>query len=232
MKRTFMMPNAIGVDAAMSPIYVHHEVSCAPRHWSDVAEQIQNSSYFKNSDGHAFLYGIWRSQIGLPRDVLTMISVWPDIKTASLRSDDILSGLKFIKSHTTKLLAPTLRPKTSELPVKQGNYAFRWFETPKENYDKFLQLCEEAWPSFESSFDSQVIGLWQQKLIDKDSVSTLLLTRRPNLSMWERSKIPKTMEEKATREKLSRRYDLCDHTIVYTTTLITALDAKDNVNWS
>jgi hypothetical protein len=193
MKRTFMMPNAIGVDAAMSPIYVHHEVSCAPRHWSDVAEQIQNSSYFKNSDGHAFLYGIWRSQIGLPRDVLTMISVWPDIKTASLRSDDILSGLKFIKSHTTKLLAPTLRPKTSELPVKQGNYAFRWFETPKENYDKFLQLCEEAWPSFESSFDSQVIGLWQQKLIDKDSVSTLLLTRRPDLSMWERSKIPKTM---------------------------------------
>ena len=115
---------------------------------------------------------------------------------------------------------------------RQGNYAFRWFETPKENYDKFLQLCEEAWPSFESSFDSQVIGLWQQKLIDKDSVSTLLLTRRPNLSMWERSKIPKTMEEKATREKLSRRYDLCDHTIVYTTTLITALDAKDNVNWS
>ena len=46
------------------------------------------------------------------------------------------------------------------------------------------------------------------------------------------SKIPKTMEEKATREKLSRRYDLCDHTIVYTTTLITALDAKDTVSWS
>ena len=229
---TLMMSDAFGVDATMSPIYVHHEFSCAPRHWSDVAEQVQNSRYFKNSDGHGSLYGIWRSQIGLPQDVLTVISVWSDVKTASLRSDNILSGLKLIKSHTTKLLAPTLRPKTSELPVKQGNYAFRWFETPKENYDKFLQLCEEAWPSFESSFDSQVIGLWQQKLIDKDSVSTLLLTRRPSLSMWERSKIPKPMEEKATREKLSRRYDLCDHTIVYTTTLITALDAKDNVNWS
>jgi hypothetical protein len=40
------------------------------------------------------------------------------------------------------------------------------------------------------------------------------------------------MEEKATREKLSRRYDLCDHTVVYTTTLINARDAKDTVSWS
>mgnify|MGYP006906262603 FL=1 len=226
------MSDAVGVEATMSKIYVHHEVSCAPRHWSEVAEQIQKSSHFRNSDGQAFLYGIWRSQIGLPRDVLTMISVWPDMRTASFRSDNIFSGLKFIKSHTTKFLTPTLRPKSSEPPVKQGNYAFRWFETPKKNYDKFLQLCAEAWPSFESSFDSQVIGLWRQQQIDKTSISTLLLTRRPDLSMWERSKIPKTSEEKATREKLSRRYDLCDHTIVYTTTLITALDAKDTVSWS
>ncbi|MDA8873465.1 hypothetical protein N9J12_06575 [Alphaproteobacteria bacterium] len=154
------------------------------------------------------------------------------METASSRSDDIFSDLKFINSHKTKLLTPTLRPQTNEPLVKQGNYAFRWFKTPKENYDKFLQLCEEAWPSFESSFDSQVIGLWRQQPIDKNSVSTLLLTRRPDLSMWERSKIPKTMEEKATREKLSRRYDLCDHTVVYTTTLTTARDAKDTVSWS
>ena len=163
---------------------------------------------------------------------MTVISVWPDIKTASLRSDNILNGLKLIKSHTTKLLTPTLRPKTSEPPVKQGNYAFRWFETPKDNYDKFLQLCKEAWPSFERSFDSQVIGLWRQQQIEKDSVTTLLLTQRPDLSMWERSKIPKTMEEKATRKKLSLRYDLCNYTIVYTTTLITALNAKDTVSWN
>lgn len=150
--------------------------------------------------------------------------------TASSRSDDIFSRLKFIKSHKTKFLAPTLRPKTSEPPVKQGNYAFRWFETLKENYDKFLHLCEEAWPSFESSFDSQVIGLWRQHPIGENSVSTLLITRRPDLSMWERSKIPKTMAEKVIREKLSRRYYLCNHTVVYTTTLITKLDAKDTVS--
>ena len=136
-----MMSNAIGVDATMSQIYVHHEINCAPRHWSEVAEQVQNSSHFENADGDAFLYGIWRSQIGLPRDVLTMISVWPDMETASSRSDDIFSDLKFINSHKTKFLTPTLRPKTSEPPVKQGNYAFRWFETPKEITTNFYSFA-------------------------------------------------------------------------------------------
>ena len=119
------MSGAIGVDATISQIYVHHEICCVPRHWFYVAEQVQNSSHFKNTDGNAFLCGIWRSQIGLPRDVLTMISVWPDIGKATSRSDDILNDLSFINSPKTKFLAPTLRPKTSEPPVKQGSYAFR-----------------------------------------------------------------------------------------------------------
>ena len=105
------MSDAIGVDATMSQIYVHHEISCAPRHWSEVAEQVQNSSHFENSDGNAFLYGIWRSQIGLPRDVLTMISVWPDIKTASSKSDDVLNGLGFINSHKKRFLPQHHAPK-------------------------------------------------------------------------------------------------------------------------
>ena len=98
------MSDAIGVDAAMSPIYVHHEVSCVPRHWSDVAEQVQNSSHFKNSDGHASLYGIWRSQIGLPRDVLTVISVWPDIKTLVFVLADLRFGLYLVSCSPFNLL--------------------------------------------------------------------------------------------------------------------------------
>ena len=50
-----MMSNAIGVDATMSQIYVHHEINCAPRHWSEVAEQVQNSSHFENADGNSSL---------------------------------------------------------------------------------------------------------------------------------------------------------------------------------
>ena len=109
-----MMSNAIGVDATMSQIYVHHEINCAPRHWSEVAEQVQNSSHFKNADGNALLYGIWRSQIGLPRDVLTMISVWPDMETASSRSDDIFSDLKF------KVTYPNITPTNERTTGEAG----------------------------------------------------------------------------------------------------------------
>jgi hypothetical protein len=128
-------------------------------------------------------------------------------------------------------MSPTIRPKTNKRPERQGNYAFRWFDTPLRNFDEFLKLCIEAWPDFESSYDSQIIGLWKIENNDK-TVKTLLLTRRPNLAMWERSKIPEGPTETSVREKLSRRYDLCDWTTVYTTTLLTASDDVDLVRWS
>ncbi len=63
-------------------------------------------------------------------------------------------------------------------------------------------------------------------------VRSLLLTRRPNLAMWERSKLPEGAAESAVREKLSRRYDLCDWTVVSTATLLTAVDRADTARWT
>ncbi len=60
----------------------------------------------------------------------------------------------------------------------------------------------------------------------------MLLTRRPNLAMWERSKIPENATEAEVRRKLSRRYDLCIDTDVFTTTLLTAGDRKDEARWT
>ena len=50
--------------------------------------------------------------------------------------------------------------------------------------------------------------------------------------MWERSKKPANKREAEVRKKLSRRYDLCDDTWVYTTTLLTADDEADEVRWT
>jgi hypothetical protein len=63
-------------------------------------------------------------------------------------------------------------------------------------------------------------------------VRSLLLTRRPDLAMWERSKIPEGAAESEVRRQLSRRYDLCDDTWVHTTTLLTAEDRSDDVRWT
>jgi len=77
-----------------------------------------------------------------------------------------------------------------------------------------------------------VIGLWRCLGDDGRIYRSLLLTRRPDLAMWERSKIPENPEEAEVRRKLSRRYDLCDWTCVYTTTLLTAEDREDNARWT
>ena len=50
--------------------------------------------------------------------------------------------------------------------------------------------------------------------------------------MWERSKIPQGEAETEVRRQLSRRYDLCDDTVVYTTTLLSAEDRDDKVRWT
>jgi hypothetical protein len=150
------------------------------------------------------LYGIWQSQIGLPRDTITMISKWPNADMAKSGTAQIHNQLRLVRSYETNLMTPTLRPKNTKPPTRQGNYAFRWFTTPTEKFEAE----------------------------DGDNISTLLLTRRPDLSMWERSKIPETAEEIETRQKLSRRYDLCDQTMVFTTTLLTASDRNDTVNWA
>ena len=213
-------------------LYVHNRIHCSPRTWDATATEIASADIFINKSNDAKLYGIWRSQIGLPRDTITIISLWQRLEAIDETLNQVFRSINSIKNVETNIMVPTVRPETPIPPVMQGNYAFRWFETPKENFNEFIRLCVEAWPNFEKNYDSEIIGLW--KLCNKvnDNIKTLLLTRRPNLAMWERSKIPLTDEEKEVRRKLSKRYDLCSWTNVYTTTLLTANDVSDTVRWS
>ena len=216
----------------MSVIYVHHRVACRPRERSAVTDRLSSEGAERVSELGGALYGLWLSQIGLPRDTVTAITVWPNTDAAVRLADLLHDEDPGIDTVELDLMSPTLRPESAEPPRWQGNYAFRWFETPAENFLEFLELCEAAWPGFESSYDSQVIGLWRVEGNDEGPIRTLLMTRRPDLAMWERSKRPADAAEAAVRKKLSRRYDLCDWTTVYTTTLLTAEDNQDTVRWT
>ena len=215
----------------MDAIFACHRIDCVPRRWKDAAGSIVTDGVERIQEAGGSLYGVWRSQIGLPRDTVIGITIWPDIESASEHGSLLDRGLATVRASGYEILRPTSRPKTDEPPERQGNYAFRWFETPAEKYDEFMELCIAAWPDFESSYDSQVIGLWKVNG-EGPTVRSLLLTRRPDLAMWERSKIPANEIEFEMREKLNRRYDLCDWTVVNTMTLITATDGQDKVRWA
>jgi hypothetical protein len=219
--------------------FVHHRLSAAPRGWQALAGALAARRPALAAQG-GVLYGLWRSQIGRPRDELTALTAWHEPIPAAA-AEAALLGAAPVLGATSQALEPTLRPADATPPERQGNFAFRWFVTPEAHWDEFLRLCAEAWPGFEAAYDSQVLGLWRCTGDGHDpatgpappsSVRSLLLTRRPDLAMWERSKLPQGAAESAVRDALSRRYDLCDWTAVHTTTLLTAADREDRVRWT
>jgi hypothetical protein len=212
------------------PNYLHHRIDCTPLSWNTVADAIVALTPWLTGVGGT-LYGVWRSQIGQPRDTLNVITAWPEA-ASGIEFSEQLNTISSIKSYEMTPMAATLRPADDAPPKRQGNFAFRWQDTPAQHWQEFLDLCVEAWPGFESSYDSQVVGLWTLRGGDPGTVRSLLMTRRPNLAMWERSKIPQGDAEAAVREKLNRRYDLCTSTTVYTTTLLTADDRADKERWT
>jgi hypothetical protein len=226
-------------------MFVHHRIETEPRHWKVLADRLAIGGAGRVTEAGGALYGIWRSQIGRPRDELTAMTVWPDTIAAAKAESLLLGDDADVRARRSAVLVPTLRPTDAVPPSRQGNYAFRWFATPQQNWPEFLDLCAMAWPGFESAYDSQVIGLWQatgdrtETGADEstgagkfDGVRSLLLTRRPNLAMWERSKLPEGKAEAEIRDRLSRRYDLCDWTVVSTATLLTAADRQDTARWT
>jgi hypothetical protein len=229
----------------LKDIFVHHRIETAPRQWQAVAERLALGGAERIGAAGGTLYGLWRAQIGRPRDEIQAMTVWPGAIRAAEAERLLLLGEPDIWTRRSEVMLATLKPTDTAAPRRQGNYAFRWFATPQQSWPEFLDLCAQAWPGFESAYDSQVIGLWQavgdRTATERDEstgagihagVRSLLLTRRPNLAMWERSKLPQTKDETKVRDMLSKRYDLCDWTVVSTATLLTATDKPDKARWT
>jgi hypothetical protein len=229
----------------MTTLFIYHRIDAAPRRWQALADRLAHDGAARLAEAGGTLYGVWRSQIGRPRDELAVMTAWSTSITAAAAERALLGDDPDVRSLRSDALLATLRPADATPPVRQGNYAFRWFATPTPHWPEFLDLCAAAWPGFEAAYDSQVIGLWQAtgdrtgEGSDEasgaglfDGVRSLLLTRRPNLAMWERSKLPEGQAETAVRDTLNRRYDLCDWTVVSTSTLLTASDLRDSARWT
>ena len=131
----------------MTDIYIHHRIDCRPLQWSTTAETIQAEAAARIGGAGGTLYGIWRSQIGLPRDTITAFTVWPDTDSAIRMGDLLHDDMESVETVELDLMSPTLRPATADAPVRQGNYAFRWFETPPENFEEFLDPAKRPGPA-------------------------------------------------------------------------------------
>src|SRR5215218_2027539 len=113
--------------------YVHHRISTAPRQWRAVAEALgRRREPLARSGGS--LFGLWRSQIGRPRDEVTAITVWPSLVSAAEAEATLLEDAAEVRAAASLSMVPTLRPADAQSPERQGNYGFRWFVTPEADW--------------------------------------------------------------------------------------------------
>ena len=118
----------------------------------------------------------------------------------------------------------SVRPARPVPPLEPGVYAHRWFELRDADWPEFVELSTDAWPEFERSFDSQILGLWRSRDVEQPRARALLLTRYPSLAMWERSRgeSARSERESALWQRFVRRHQLTDSTVVVITRLLTA----------
>ncbi|HAA94024.1 MAG TPA: hypothetical protein DCE33_16370, partial [Rhodospirillaceae bacterium] len=88
----------------MESVYVCHRIDCVPRRWSDAAASMATDGAKRIGDSGGALFGIWRSQIGLPRDTVIAITVWPDDKTATEKAPLLEKGFSTIRASAFELL--------------------------------------------------------------------------------------------------------------------------------
>src|ERR1022692_643319 len=106
----------------MAATYVHHRISAAPRQWQGLAGWLAGRRA-PLAAAEGALYGVWRSQIGRPRDELTARTVWSAPASAAQAQAILVDGAPDLLAVTSEAMTPTLRPADTRPPVRQGNYA-------------------------------------------------------------------------------------------------------------
>ena len=84
----------------MSALFLHHRVATAPRRWGRVAEAIGRAAPSLSSAGGT-LWGVWRSQIGRPRDELTVLTRWDEGAGGQAAWEDMLGGISEVAGGTS-----------------------------------------------------------------------------------------------------------------------------------
>ena len=152
------------------------------------------------------VFGVFGSLLGLATNEVYLVTFGED--DFSL---DLDGHIKIASSRTFK---PTARPTIHQPAKEAGIYVFRWFNVDPAKIDEIVRLSADAWPSFESSFETRVQGLFAE---DTDAPLTMLLvTWYANLTVWEQSRHPPP----EAKENFLRRHKLTLSALPVATRLI------------
>lgn len=103
-----------------------------------------------------------------------------------------------------RAMAATARPLTGSAPLEPGGvFALRHFALhDADDWDEFLSLSVDAWPTFEADHGCTIEGLFR---FEDQPADALLVTRYPSVAGWESSRSTIRPDDPAGRNFLRRR---------------------------
>lgn len=129
------------------------------------------------------LFGLWNHEV-------IVVTTWPaGVNPAALVAGNLPQGASIVNGYD---FVATVRPATDEPLSKAGIYVHRLFGVDAANVDRFAELSDTAWKTFEtaSEYESQPQGLFRQREHPASGGLMLLVTWYDRLESWERSRMP------------------------------------------
>lgn len=155
------------------------------------------------------MFGLWTNEV-------VLVSSWPGGGSpGDMLSANLPESASVVEQYQ---LTPTGRPTTDTPLTRPGIYVHRLFEVAGADVDRFVELSNEAWTTFENSADYQAEpqGLFRQREHPATGGLMLLITWYDRLESWERSRTPRPEAEGNFRA----RAQLTRKSMAYATRLV------------
>jgi hypothetical protein len=150
--------------------------------------------------------------LGFGQNQALVLTVHGGTQASVLRAPGVASAIQ-------SRLSPTLRPTDGAGPEPMGIYVHNWF-TIEDRVDEFVRLSGEAWPDFETSFQTKVFGLFVAEPNGADRSAgqrrMLLMTGYKDLNEWQVSRSPAP----TARSAFERRRQLTRNSLARACTLV------------
>ena len=161
-------------------VYDYRLLACPPRQSATVARDLVD----RGLPG-GLVFGVFTAQIGLPRDQMIMMNVWPD--AASVRAPTLPAGVTIAEQ---ALWDATIRPaEGAVIAVGPGIVTHRKFTVRDEDVAEFLALSGDAWDNFEETQAARPIGMWRSRTpAGPDLADMRLVTWYSDLAAWDASR--------------------------------------------
>jgi hypothetical protein len=168
--------------------YLSFHLARGRQAWADFAAHVRGAAPKIAAAGGEVL-GLFQPQLGFASNEAVVLLRWPDAGPDRLRELDQAPGV--VTLHPEKL-TPTVRPADGDLLKPGGVYVHRWFTADADSVADFIALSNRAWANFESSYDTQIFGLFTAEATAADvrvgAGRLLLLTWYASHGVWENSR--------------------------------------------